>query len=112
MKNTLTTFLLIFGFVAFGALAPPAQAVVPAPGGGYPGGNTAEGQAALSSLTTGTYNTALGLYSLLSLSDGKFNTGVGAATLLINTADENTAIGTGALLLNSTGAQNTANGTF
>jgi hypothetical protein len=29
------------------ALPPRVQAVVPAPDGGYPGGNTAEGQAAI-----------------------------------------------------------------
>jgi hypothetical protein len=41
-----------------------AQAVIPAPDGGYPGGNTAEGQTALFSLTSGTYNTAVGFSSL------------------------------------------------
>jgi len=41
-------------------LLPGAQAVSPAPDGGYPGGNTAEGQNALFSLTSGTYNTAVG----------------------------------------------------
>ncbi len=35
------------------ALSPTAQAVVPAPDGGYPVGNTVEGQNALLSLTTG-----------------------------------------------------------
>ena len=40
------------------ALSPIALAVSPAPDGGYPGGNTGEGQNALLSLTTGTYNTA------------------------------------------------------
>jgi len=97
---------------AIGAVLPTVQAVVPAPDGGYPGGNTAEGQNALSSLTTGNYNTAIGLYSLLSLDTGNFNTGVGAGTLLANTADENTATGAGALLSNSTGTGNTANGAF
>ncbi len=82
--------------VCFGPL-PGAQAVSPPPDGGYPGGNTAEGQSALLSLTTGTYNTALGLYSLLSLTDGSFCTGVGAGALLGNTAAENTATGAGAL---------------
>jgi hypothetical protein len=36
-----------------------AQAVIPPPDGGYPGGNTAEGQAALLSLTSGGFNTAV-----------------------------------------------------
>jgi hypothetical protein len=111
MKTPVPTLLIIFSLTSF-AFFPKAQAVSPPPDGGYPGGNTAEGQNALLSLTTGTYNTALGLYSVLSLSDGKFNTGVGAGTLLANTADENTATGAGALLSNATGVANTANGAF
>jgi len=46
------------------ALLPNAQAVSPPPDGGYPGGNTAEGQAARLNLTTGGFNTALGWLSL------------------------------------------------
>jgi uncharacterized coiled-coil protein SlyX len=91
---------------------PGAQAVNPPPGGGYAGGNTAEGQSALLSLTSGIYNTGVGVYSLLSLTDGKFDTGVGAATLLANTADQNTAIGAGALFSSTTGSENTATGAF
>src|SRR5262245_33789197 len=72
---------------------PGAQAVSPAPDGGYAGGNTAKGQNALLRLTTGTFNTAIGLLSLESLTEGKFNTGVGAGTLELNTADQNTATG-------------------
>src|SRR5438034_11066999 len=101
MKNrniTCTTIALALGFVA---LCPMAQAVIPAPDGGYPGGNTAEGQSALLSRSTGSYNTAVGIYSLLSLTEGNFCTGVGAGTLLANTADENTATGAGALLTNT-----------
>src|SRR6266403_478312 len=94
------------------ASGPKTQAVSPAPDGGYPGGNTAEGQSALFSRTTGGFNTAVGLLSLRSLTTGSFNAGVGAGTLLANTADENTATGAGALLSNTTGAGNTANGTF
>jgi len=94
------------------ALLPSTHAVNPPPDGGYAGGNTAEGQSALLSLTTGAYNTALGLYSLLSASTGNFNTGVGAGTLLVNTADGNTATGAGALLSNTTGTENAATGTF
>ena len=92
--------------------SPNAFGVIPAPDGGYAGGNTAEGQNALQSLTNGADNTAVGLFSLLSVTDANFNTGVGAGTLLSNTADENTATGAGALLSNSTGEGNTANGTF
>ena len=84
------------------ASAPNTFRVVPAPDGGYPGGNTAEGQNALSSLTTGTYNTAVGSFSLTTNAEGNFNTGIGAGTLLANTADRNTAIGAGALLSKTT----------
>ena len=43
MKNQNTIFTTILLVLACFALAPTAQAVVPAPDGGYPGGNTAEG---------------------------------------------------------------------
>jgi hypothetical protein len=92
--------------------APKAFGVVPAPDGGYPGLNTAEGQNALLHLTTGTGNTALGWFSLDSVTTGSFNTGVGAGTLVLNTGDQNTATGAAALLLNTTGSFNTANGTL
>jgi len=88
------------------------QAINPPPDGGYPGGNTAEGQDALLGLTTGTYNTAVGLFSLESNTTGNFNTAIGAGTLLANTAGQNTATGAGALLNNTTGDSNTANGVF
>ena len=88
-----------------------AQAVVPTPDGGYPGFNTAEGDDALLSLTTGAGNTGLGWRSLFSNSTGNFNTGVGGGALVLNNGDSNTALGAAALLLNTTGAENTAVGT-
>jgi len=107
----------IFGlFVAFTlicfAFSPIAQAVVPAPDGGYPGQNTAEGQSALLHLAGGTYNTALGWSSLGFNVTGTFNTAIGAGALLANTADQNTATGAGALLGNTEGIDNTADGAF
>jgi hypothetical protein len=100
------------------ALLPIAQAVVPPPDGGYPGFNTAEGQNALSGLTTGIANTAVGWFSLFSNTDCSFNTAVGAGTLLFNVGNQtsgegtqNTAVGTAALLNNITGVNNTATGT-
>ena len=109
INTTLTTMLLALGLLA---LASRTQAVVPAPDGGYPGGNTAEGTNALLSRTTGLYNTAIGVSSLLSITDGNFCTAVGAGALLGNTAGQNTATGAGALLSNTTGDSNTANGAF
>jgi hypothetical protein len=98
---------------------PAAQAVSPAPGGALPGGNTAEGQNALLSLSTGTFNTAVGFLSLTKDSGGQFNTAIGAAALSANVGDPNsgqgvanTATGAGALLNNTTGFANTANGAF
>src|SRR5438552_7420754 len=110
MKNSnilLTTSLLSY---ACFRILPPAKAVSPTPDGGYPGGNTAEGQNVLFILTTGVYNTAVGFLSLRSDTVGAFNTAIGAGTLLTNTADRNTATGAAALLTNTTGTRNTANG--
>lgn len=112
MKNRSITFTTIFLTLGFLAISPTAQAVSPAPDGGYPGGNTAEGQNALLSLTTGTYNTAVGLSSLQSDTTHSFNTAIGAGALLTNNSDENTATGAGALLSNTIGAFNTADGAF
>ena len=106
-----STFVVAALLVWVGLLT-NTKAVSPAPDGGYPGGNTAEGENALLSLTTGAYNTAVGFFSLLSNQEGQFNTGVGAGTLLANTGQQNTATGAGALLANTTGVKNTANGTF
>jgi len=97
--------------IAF-TVCPMAQAVSPAPDGGYAGGNTAEGQNALLSLTTGTYNTAVGFLSLRSNADGNFNTAIGAGALLANTSDQNTATGAGALFTSTIASQSTANGAF
>ena len=104
---------IMYCALAWFALSPKAQAVVPAPDGGYPGGNTAEGQNALLSLASGGFNSAVGFFSLGSNTSGNFNTAFGAGTLFVNTtADQNTAIGAGALLSNTTGYGNTANGAF
>ena len=100
---------LVIGCFGF---SPGAQSVVPPPDGGYPGGNTAEGQNALSSLTTGSFNTAVGFFSLRSNDIKSFNTAVGAGALVANTADGNTATGAAALLSNTAGFANTANGEF
>ena len=110
MKTSIPPVLITFALVCV-ALLPKSQAVVPPPDGGYPGFNTAEGQNALFSLTSGSANTAVGWYSLFSDATGSFNTATGAGALLFNTADQNTAFGAVALLNNTTGALNTAVGT-
>ena len=93
------------------ASAPTAFGVVPAPDGGYPGGNTAEGDNALFSLTTGASNTAIGQGALFSNTTGNNNTANGVEALRDNTTgSNNTANGFEALQNNSTGNENTANG--
>jgi hypothetical protein len=109
LKTIILPRLTAFVLACLGLL-PKAQAVFPPPDGGYPGGNTAEGQNALFSLTTGAGNTAVGGYSLFSNAEGSLNTATGAGTLLFNTADRNTATGAAALLSNTIGSGNTANG--
>src|SRR6267154_564983 len=99
MKTSIPSVLITFSLVCFG-LSPTAKALLPAPppDGGYPGGNTAEGQNALLSLTTGTFDTAVGFRSLTSDTSGSFNTALGAGTLALNlTGTNNTAIGQSAL---------------
>src|SRR5437764_6706305 len=90
---------VFFAAVACFAPFPTAQAVVPAPDGGYPGGNTAEGDNALFSLTTGASNTAIGFAALFRNTTGNNNTATCLAALSSNTiSNGNTANGFGALL--------------
>ena len=120
-RNTLFTITrLALCFLALGCLVFPQRthAVSPAPDGGYPRFNTAEGQNALFSLTTGQWNTALGAFTLWSDTEGSNNTAVGTAALLSNVGSQNgvngsqnTAVGAAALLLNTTGSNNTGVGT-
>jgi hypothetical protein len=106
-------------FVAFTlicfALSPAAHAVVPAPDGGYPGANTAEGLDALLNLNVnlGIHNTGIGRQALLSNIDGDDNTAVGYLALRNTTGgSSNTATGSQALSSNTTGDTNTADGAF
>jgi Chaperone of endosialidase len=110
MKSQNLILLLILAICV--GLCSQMRAVVPAPDGGYPGGNTAEGQNALFSLTTGGFNTAVGYFSLRSDATGSFNTALGAGALFSNIGGQNTATGVGTLLSNTTGGYNTANGVF
>jgi Chaperone of endosialidase len=109
LKQITLVFLVAFGLACF-ALSPAARAVSPAPDGGYAGFNTAEGDNAVMSLTTGQGNTGVGWRSLFANSTNSLNTAIGAGTLVLSTADNNTAVGGLALLLNTTGTANTATG--
>lgn len=73
--------------------------------------NTALGDNALSSNTSGFDNTAVGFDACLSNTSGFLNTALGSFALNSNTTgDLNTAIGQGALPANTTGSTNTAVG--
>ena len=90
MKIPIPQFLVLVAIVWFGSLQ-NTHAVNPPPDGGYPLGNTAEGDDALFSLTAnGAANTAIGAHALF------FNT----------TGDDNTAVGFVAINFNTTGSKN------
>jgi hypothetical protein len=102
--------LVLFALGCFW-LCPIAQAVSPAPDGAYPAGNTAEGNQALFSLTSGAWNTALGNQTLYHDTSGGSNIAVGVRALFSNTTGHrNTATGVYALYGNTTGRENTADG--
>src|SRR5438067_4220000 len=109
MKTAMPQFTIAVLSVCLASLQ-NAQAVSPAPDGGYSGANTAEGQDALLHLSTGVHNTAVGFLSLKSDTTGSYNTAIGSGTLRANRSDANTATGTFALLNNTGGRENTANG--
>ena len=133
-RNTISTAVLFALCCLALSPAPKAFGVTPAPDGGYPGYNTAEGQNALFSRTTGVYNTALGAFTLYSDTTGSgntavginglrsnvnggFNTAVGLNALFKNNGDptvgqasNNCAFGSSALFNNSTGSNNCAFG--
>src|SRR5205814_6159116 len=95
-KRSLWRFSFLFSAVALGcfALSPTAQAVLPPPDGGYPNQNTAEGEDALFTLTTGINNTANGYRALHENTTGDFNTANGYRALYSNTTGGgNTATG-------------------
>jgi hypothetical protein len=111
MKTSIRSLALISITLAGFAVLQETQAVVPPPDGGYAGNNTAEGQDALLSLTTGINNTAVGWFSLKSNKNGQFNTAVGSGTLFSTVGgSRNTAIGGAALFSNTNGYSNTAVG--
>jgi hypothetical protein len=92
-----TTPLILLALVCFGLL-PKTQAVIPPPDGGYPGSNTAEGENALFSLTSGINNTAVGAGALHDNTTGGYNVGIGSRALASNISGSfNMAVGTEAL---------------
>ena len=127
MNSERSTKLVIAVAALCLVLASMGLAVDPPPDGGYANQNTAEGDDALFSLTTGTANTAIGFDCLYANTTGSFNTAVGedalldnvvgnhntavgGAALLQNLASDNTGVGFEALPANTTGPGNTATG--
>jgi hypothetical protein len=120
--------LLLIPFAITFALSPTIRAVSPPPDGGYPNFNTAEGEDALFSLTSGSNNTAMGYHALHNNATGIDHTAIGYKALANLSAGggctaigwyalandtfggSNTAVGTTALGSNTTGALNTAVG--
>src|SRR6476620_5991046 len=110
LRTAILPFLIAFMLSCFG-LSAKIRAVFPAPDGGYPGNNTAEGTHGLFSLTSGCDTTALGFEALFLNTTGDFNTAEGFRALFNNTSGtQNTATGVNALFSNTTGSFNTANG--
>ena len=81
-NKIIRTISLIGAFILAGTTA---RAVIPAPDGGYPNFNTAEGDDALFSLTTGANNTAIGTTALYYNTTGSNDTVNGQAALFSNT---------------------------
>src|SRR3954451_8142352 len=100
LRHERRSFSLVFValiLVSF-ALSPTGRAVDPPPDGGYPSENTAEGNNALFSLTSGANNTAIGAETLFGNTTGDANTAIGNRVLTSNTTGSaNTAIGVVAL---------------
>jgi trimeric autotransporter adhesin len=110
-RRTHRLSLYIICAAACVTLLPTTRAVNPPPDGGYPGGNTAEGDFALNDLTTGENNTAVGPSALYNNTTGSDNTAVGPDALLNNiAAGANTALGFQTLFRNTSGGENTATG--
>jgi hypothetical protein len=112
LQQNRTRSLLVGILVSVWMLCPGiSNGVTPAPDGGYPGDNTAEGQDALFSLTGGVDNTALGFNALYNTTGGNYNTATGSLALYSNNLGySNTADGAFSLQSNSSGSSNTAVG--
>jgi trimeric autotransporter adhesin len=110
-RSPLRAFLLIPFVLACFALSPSARAVCQE--GCLSGDNTALGEDALGSLTSGDTNTAAGFQALMNDTTGSQNTAAGWQALFGNrTGINNTAVGFWSLSSNRDGSDNTAVGAW
>jgi len=110
LRRSFPVVLLALVLASF-ALPQTGPAVTPAPDGGYPNRNTAEGEDALFSLTDVESNTATGEQALFHNTSGSSNTANGINAMLRNTSGNgNIADGRGALGNNTAGSFNVAIG--
>src|SRR6266478_1345794 len=121
MKNRNVIYAAILSALVCLALVPKAQA---APDTALPGFNTADGDHALFSFTTGLgagalalnttaeSNTAVGTAALILNTGGAQNVAVGSGAMVSNNADDNTAVGGFALENNVAAVTNVAVGVF
>src|SRR5438045_7882581 len=106
LRGSLHLIALMLAGLVFSA---SARAVTPAPDGGYPNNNTAEGDSALLKLSSGADNTAIGFGALFSNTTGNRNTAIGTSALDSSmSASDNTATGFQALAVNMTATDNPA----
>src|SRR5438105_3580781 len=98
LRRGFTVVLLALALALFApSRTAQAQLPSPSPDGGYPNGNTAEGDGALSSVTTGFSNTANGFSALFSHTTGSDNPANGVDALFFNTTgSSNIALGVSA----------------
>ena len=90
--------LLVSLLLAYFALSQQSHAVVPAPDGGYPGGQHRRGKFSPPEPYHRHIQYCPWFVFAQEQHNGNFNTATGAGALLSNTADQNTATGAGALL--------------
>src|SRR5438093_181725 len=95
LRRGFTVVLLALALALFApSRTAQAQLPSPSPDGGYPNGNTAEGDGALSSVTTGFSNTANGFSALFFNTTGSSNIALGvSAGQNLTTGNNNIDIG-------------------
>ena len=114
--NKIITTISLIGAFAFVTLSPPARAVIPAPDGGYPNQNTAEGEDAVLSrntpasgtwTATGSMGTARYEHTATLLPNGKVLVAGGSNGVALSSAELYVSDGGGELTLVSAASRKT-----